>query len=277
MNVKPPPTRTSYGAILGTETERREVRIPRRGELPESVAWIKDPALGIDVPAVIGITGQYIGIGVDEDEKEVSQWRILIRPDSPRLNQRFVREDLRDIISTLHTELTARDPKKGATYTAYFSVPKTGEDNILDVTFRGAPINQRDPWLKDDNVFHDIHDMLCVRLNAVCLNLWNSWIKDPEVAKRLREQGVPVAPNACTQFLTGNDPERIRRMVPDASRHTLITVDEIGGENVRPLHALDKPAQGKTSSQVAHHHLAVLLGSVTSIAVFLLLLRSCLA
>jgi len=84
MNDRPkPPVVTSYGAFLRSETHRREVRIPRRDELPDNVAWIRDPTYGVDAPAVIGIAGWYAGAVVDKDGNAVDALTLPARRETP--------------------------------------------------------------------------------------------------------------------------------------------------------------------------------------------------
>lgn len=263
-----PPVVTSYGALLRSSTEKREVRIPKAGDLSGDVAWIHDPRFGVNAPAVIGITGRYAGIGVDEKGKAVSQWQVWIRPDSDRVNQRFAREDLRDLIFALHTELTATNPRRGATYTAYFAVPRSGGENVFDVTFRGATGNGPDPWLDDEAVYRSVRETLQSRLTSVFVNLWQSWVKDPTVAMLLRGQGVPVETHHRTQFLAGNTVEKIRSELPDAMHRTLFLT---GLDDLGEVQRLPRGPVPVGPDPVDFRHLATMLGLVAvAVAIFLL-------
>ncbi len=269
MNDRPkPPVVTSYGAFLRSETHRREVRIPKPGDLSGDVAWIHDPRFGVNAPAVIGITGRYAGVGMDEEGRPVSQWQVWIRPDNDRVTQRFAREDLRDLVFALHTELTALNPRRGATYTAYFAVPKNGGENVFDATFRGATGSGPDPWLDDEAAFRSVRETLESRLTTVFVNLWQSWVKDPAVAMLLRGQGVPVETHGRTQFLAGNTVEKIRAALPDSMHRTLFLT------GLDDLDDLRQPARPAPEPKVDYVHLATMLGLVAVTALIFVLVVS---
>lgn len=272
MNERPkPPVVTSYGALLRSDTQKREVRIPKRGDLSGDVAWIQDPRFGVNAPAVIGITGRYAGIGMDEDGRTVSQWQVWIRPDSDRVTQRFARVDLREIVFVLHTELTAMNPKRGATYTAYFAVPRNGGENVFDATFRGTAGNGPDPWLDDEAVFRSVRETLQSRLTTAFVNLWQSWIKDPAVAMLLRGQGVPVETHHRTQFLAGNTVDKIRSELPDTMHRTLFLIGLDDLEDVRKQPADPERIPGGTIDFV---HLGTMLGLIAVVVLVFLLIAS---
>jgi hypothetical protein len=235
------PVTTSFADLIRDGSSRREVKIPNRSNFPEKIGVVRDPTLQVDVPAVIGIAGQFVGtrqIG----GQSVAQWRVWVRPNTDRVARRFAQEDLTDVMQVLHQELMRFQPHTGATYTAYFATTAASE-NVMRVSFRGTNTLLSDPWLRDDATAAQVVGLIRGKLAVVFQFLWSSWTKDPEVNVQLSRQGIPVAACHNTQFSPGDTAEQIRAMLPEAMRQTLaldIEPDTIpaDGQSVDWKHAL---------------------------------------
>ncbi|OGL99443.1 hypothetical protein A2304_02375 [Candidatus Uhrbacteria bacterium RIFOXYB2_FULL_57_15] len=218
------PVATSMGALVRSSDRRRETILPRRERFPEAVGHVRDKALGIDVAAAIGITGHFLGVGEYEGHT-AAQWCVSIYPNVGRVAQRLARQDLRDIIDALHKGLMRTGVRPGATYEAYFSVPRGGGDNVLLISFKGKGVRfGRDPWLSSDEVFAEVQGIIEARLGIVFQHLWNSWTKDPDIAAQLGPQNIPIAASQRTQFHPDVTRKSIRDMLPIVAQRTLFMV-----------------------------------------------------
>ena len=237
---------TSMSALISGDGARREVRIPKRGELKPNVAWIRD-ARGRDVPAVVAMTGRVIAVE-DKGDTRVAQWSLACYPNEPRAHTRMSKLDLQDLANDLHTDLTRIGVMPGAFYTAIFSVPRGGGDNFFGSSFEFARIarlaeasRQRhswnpldifreltgrsrpipDEWLEHPQTKDMVSSAIRQRAAQILGKVWDSWVNDRELNNILRMLKVPVENPRQTEYRPGSSHARIVANLNPASRRTM--------------------------------------------------------
>lgn len=237
---------TSMSALLVGEQSRREVRIPRRDQLPANVPWLKDKS-NAERPAIIGITGRVMEVR-DIDEKRVSQWNVSCFPNDKEAHERCSRQDLQDLFGDMHKELTRIGVMPGAWYTAYFSVPMYGGNNYFDSTFQCAGMERRaqekrlreswnpvvmvrralglirpvrDPWLEDEAGEALVRRTIKDHGAKILGKIWDKWVQNPDVGPTLRMLRVPIDDPKQTVYRHGDPHQRIFDNLSPISRRTM--------------------------------------------------------
>lgn len=241
--------KTSLSALLVGSSSRREVRIPRRDELPDTVAWIRD-ADGRDVPAAVAITGRVIATK-DIGDARIAQWAVACFPNDARAHARLSKPDLQDLLEDLHRGLTLIGAMPGAQYTSVFSVPIDGGPNLSDRTFDCAGMARRkqihedrqswnpltvirsllglapkihDPWLDERNRA-EVDETIRVLGARILGKVWDSWTNDRDLNATLRMLRVPVGDPRQTEFRPGDTHVQILRNVRPDSRKTMFSAE----------------------------------------------------
>ncbi len=236
---------TSMSSLLVGERFRREVRLPRRDELPANVAWLRDEN-NADFPAIIGMTGRVTHVRDIEDAR-VSQWNVSCFPNDPIVHERLSQRDAQDIVGDLHKELTGIGVMPGAWYTAYFSVPMYGGNNFFECSFECAGFERRrqekvlraslnpyvifrrafglvrpmpDPWLDDMAIHEAVARAIRNQGSKILGIVWDKWSRSPKVKPTLSMLRVPLDPNQ-TVYKPGYAHQRIFANVPKISRQTM--------------------------------------------------------
>lgn len=255
-------TFTSLGALIRTRDRRRDATIPKRDQLPENIAWLAHQQYGT-VPAVIVLTGRVAKTEREGDEF-TARWQVSCWPMHSRVTDRLSREDMQDMLQTLHSELTRECPPAGTSYTALFSIPRAVDGDLaagtfFDMHFQSASWlreEQRrrvrdswnpvvlvrhllgldriaDEWLENDVLRARIEAKIRPRATQVLMQLWKSWAKDPVIGEKLADQGVPISDNRRTEYQAGDVTNRILGRIPPAMRHTMF-IDDVSDRSDEP-------------------------------------------
>ena len=241
---------TSMSALIVGPGARREVRVPKKEELPANVAWIRrqdeEPT-----PAVIAVTGRVIAV-MEDDDRIVAQWSLACFPNDSRAHARMSQPDMQELANDLHRELTRIGVMPGAWYTAVFSVPMNGGENFFDATFECAGVANRnerariqnswnpipsilyaigvikpipDPWLEDEGRFAKVHATIRCYAARILGSVWDSWVKNPDVKPALRMLNVPVDDARQTEYRQEGVYQRILRNLPPISQRTMFLAE----------------------------------------------------
>lgn len=224
----------SFGALLRSDTERREARLPNPGDLPLDIAWYRDPRLG-HIPAVVVLTGiltKMREVGTGEDLVRQAQWAICHGPDHDRIRERMSRRDVVDAVQMVIDFLSRLDPMlpRGTTFTVSFSVPKengpSAGESYFDVSFDASTAFRRanrlrphafNPWDNATRVA-EIKAKIAGLLRMPVMGLWKSWTDDPGV--RMILQGVPFGEDRSI-FRPGDVQRVIRERLPPELQRTM--------------------------------------------------------
>ncbi|MEI6511113.1 MAG: hypothetical protein WCO25_03665 [Candidatus Uhrbacteria bacterium] len=241
---------TSMSSLLVGEQSRREVRVPRRDQIPANVAWLKDRN-NVEYPAIIGITGRvtearYVG------DMRVTQWNLSCFPNHPLAHERLSRQDMQDLVEDLHKDLARIGVLRGSWYTAYFSVPMYGGNNFFESHFDGASAVRRereaelrkswnpavifrrmlgripqipDPWLEDKAAEALVTQSIRDHGAKILGKVWDKWSQAPDVAPTLRMLRVPLDDPRQTVYRHGDPHQRIFDNLPPISRKTMFQRD----------------------------------------------------
>jgi len=241
---------TSMRSLLANEQSRREVRIPRRDQLPANVAWLKD-GNGVEYPAIIGLTGRVKDVR-DVGDVRLAQWNVSCFPNDPVALERLSRQDLQDLVEDMHKELMRIGVMRGTWYTAYFSVPMYGGSNFFDSTCECAGSARReeerrlreswnpivmvrralglvrpipDPWLEDAATKAIVDRTIKEGAAKILGKVWDKWATSPNVAPTLRMLRVPIDDPKQTVYRHGDPHQRIFENLSPISRKTMFAGD----------------------------------------------------
>ncbi len=241
---------TSMNSLLAGERSRREVRVPKRDQLPANVAWLKDRD-NVEYPAIIGITGRAKAVRDIGDER-VAQWNVSCFPNDPVAHERLSRSDLDDLVRDLHMELTRLGAMRGAWYTAYFSVPMYGGSNFFESDFACADLARReqerrvreswnpavmfrrafglippvrDPWLDDSSTKASVRETIRENGAKILGKIWDKWAQSPGIGPTLRMLRVPLDDPRQTRYHPGDLHQRIFENLRPISRKTMFHRD----------------------------------------------------
>lgn len=241
---------TSMRSLLADDRSRREVRIPRRDELPANVAWLKSRD-EVEYPAVIGLTGRVTDVK-DIGDQRVAQWNVSCFPYTTVVRDRLSRDDLQDLVTDLHRELTRVGVMRGAWYTAYFSVPMYAGTNFFESAFECAGLARReeerrvrkswnpfvvlrhalglgrslsDPWLEDKATNAVVARTIKEQGAKILGKIWDKWSQSPDVAPTLKMLRVPIDDPKQTVYRHGDAHQRIFENLTPISRKTMFLGD----------------------------------------------------
>lgn len=237
---------TSMSALLVGERSRREVRIPRRDQLPANIAWLKDENEA-EYPAIIGMTGRVISVR-DIGDECISQWSFACYPTDDIARERFSQDDQVELIRDFHGALTRIGVMPGSWYSAFFSVPMYGGNNHFESLFDCAGAERRrwetrhraswnpmillrralglahpppDPWLDDEATRAVVERTIESYGERILMNTWNKWSRSPNIAPTLRMMRVPYDDPNNTIYRPGNAHQRILANVPKVNQETM--------------------------------------------------------